>query len=80
MSEFNKTSGGGAEARTGVGATPRDSGSARFVSRGPPQPRRPMPAAWCAAVRRAPSVVATSTAVRLGQVVAVLPAPSVLSC
>ena len=77
MSEFNKTSGGGGGGAQ-ASALRLDSGSARFVSRGPPQPRHRC--RRLGAVRRAPSVVATSTAVRLGQVVAVLPAPSVLSC
>ena len=76
MSEFNKTSGGARRRRrTGVGATPRQRAFrfARTTTAAPPADAGGL-------VRRAPSVVATSTAVRLGQVVAVLPAPSVLSC
>ena len=78
MSEFNKTSGGARRRRrTGVGATPRQRQRAfRFARTTTAAP----PADAGGLVRRAPSVVATSTAVRLGQVVAVLPAPSVLSC
>ena len=38
MSEFNKTNGGGGAQAT---ALRLDGGSARFVSRGPPQPRYP---------------------------------------
>ena len=76
MSEFNKTSGGGG-ARTGVGATYASTAAARVSFRAGHHSRATDAGGL---VRRAPSVVATSTAVRLGQVVAVLPAPSVLSC